>query len=104
MPNNWKEFVSKKAKSVEQKKTCKTCGTTKSIKFFSFGGGTYRKKDNCNDCSPPPDHFNFGGSRKYKDKKNHKPVKEAYIQPIAELTRSVMQITQNEQVEINYEE
>lgn len=101
--NKWKKHYKKAAAKVQQK-TCGTCQEKKNIKEFAEGHGTYRKKDNCRACSPDPEYYQCGTSRKYKDKKNHVPIRPAYIQPVHELTRSVLRISDQEQIEVKVED
>lgn len=85
-------------------KTCESCGEKKEIKEFGFSGaGTHKKKDNCLSCSPTED-YSFGSSKKFKNKKDYVEIKEAYIPSIVELRRSVLSISDNEQIDVSYEE
>lgn len=80
-------------------KVCKSCGARKNIKEFGVGGGTYNKRDNCLVCSPAKD-YSFGSSKKFKNKKDYVEIKEAYIPNKAELTQSVLRITDKEQIDV----
>lgn len=35
-----------------KRKICKSCGETKKVAEFAFGGGSYQRKENCLECSP----------------------------------------------------
>lgn len=82
-----------------KKQTCKTCGIEKEIKEFGFcGAGKHKKKENCLMCSPSPSTYNNGTSKRFKNKKDYVEIKEAYMPSKTELVKSVLRITDKEQM------
>lgn len=102
--NQWKKHYKKAATKVQQK-TCETCQEKKNIKEFSWcPGGTYQRKERCKKCDPPPKSFQCGTSKKFRSKKDYQEIKPAYIQTATELTRSVLRISDQEQIEVKIED
>jgi len=88
-----------------KRKICKSCGETKEIKQFGYcGAGKYATKENCLKCSPSAESHNVGTSKRFKNKSDYVEIVPAYIQTIPELTRSVLFVTDQEQIDVDIED